>query len=83
MRNLPLFERVLAIHSRGRLSHTFARHTVLADQYQNGAEIGNCVRILTSKGRFTEAQVRESIESLATEGHIYSTVDEDHYQFAM
>jgi hypothetical protein len=39
--------------------------------------------MLTSSGRYTEAQVRQAIDSLASEGHIYSTVDENHYQFAM
>jgi len=53
------------------------------DQTQYGAEVSRCVDLLTSNGRFTEGQIRQTIEALATEGHIYSTVDEGHYNFAM
>jgi replication factor A2 len=31
-------------------------------------------------GRFTEAQVRESVEHLVNEGHLYSTIDDDHFK---
>jgi hypothetical protein len=54
-----------------------------ADISQYGADVKRCAQLLTSGGKYTEAQVRQAVDSLATEGHIYSTVDEDHYQFAM
>ena len=31
-------------------------------------------------GRFTEAQVREAVEHLVNEGHLYSTIDDDHFK---
>ena len=36
---------------------------------------------LSQKG-FSEADIMSSIEHLDNEGHIYSTIDEDHYQYA-
>ena len=57
--------------------------TSIADNTHYGAEVTRCAKMLTSSGRYTEAQVRQAIDSLASEGHIYSTVDENHYQFAM
>jgi len=31
-------------------------------------------------GRFTEPQVREAVEHLVNEGHLYSTIDDDHFK---
>jgi len=31
-------------------------------------------------GRFSEAQLRETIDFLSNEGHLYSTIDEDHFK---
>ena len=66
-----------------RLLNNVLSSTALADTTQFGAEVTRCAKMLTSNGRYTEAQVRQAIDSLASEGHIYSTVDENHYQFAM
>ena len=30
--------------------------------------------------RFNEGQLREAIEFLSGEGHLYSTIDEDHFK---
>lgn len=30
--------------------------------------------------RFTEQQLRDAIEFLSSEGHLYSTIDEDHFK---
>jgi hypothetical protein len=54
-----------------------------AENNDYGAEVTRCAQMLTSGGKYTEAQVRQAIDSLAAEGHIYSTMDENHYQFAM
>lgn len=51
------------------------------DQTQFGAQVSSCIERFN--GRFTEAQIRTAIEALSGEGHIYSTIDEDHYSFAM
>ena len=31
-------------------------------------------------GRFTDAQVREAVESLVNDGHLYSTIDDAHFR---
>lgn len=31
-------------------------------------------------GRFTDPQVREAVEHLVNEGHLYSTIDDDHFK---
>jgi replication factor A2 len=33
--------------------------------------------------QYPEAQIRQVVENLGSEGQIYSTVDEDHYKYAM
>ena len=44
----------------------------------NGAPVGDVVTALN--GRFTEAQVRKAVEFLVNEGHLYSTIDDNHYR---
>lgn len=44
----------------------------------NGVPVGDVVTALN--GRFTEAQVREAVEYLVNEGHLYSTIDDNHYR---
>jgi len=48
-----------------------------------GANISQCIQKLTIMGKFNEGQIRNAIEDLASEGHIYSTINEDNYKFAM
>lgn len=43
-----------------------------------GANVADVVSSLN--GRFTEAQVREAVEHLVNEGHLYSTIDDNHYR---
>jgi len=45
-----------------------------------GANIHKCFKLLSNH---SENEVRMAIEDLAAEGHIYSTINEDHYKFAM
>jgi replication factor A2 len=45
---------------------------------ESGVHVDDVVTQLN--GRFTEAQVRESVEHLVNEGHLYSTIDDDHFK---
>ena len=56
---------------------------LFAEHQDVGANISYCIQSLTSSGKYSEGQVRNSIEELAGEGHIYSTINEDNYKFAM
>jgi replication factor A2 len=47
-----------------------------------GLHVNQCIQEVVNGGRHTEAQVRRAINDLEAEGHIYSTTDENHYQFA-
>ena len=44
----------------------------------NGINVQTVVTALT--GRFTDAQVREAVESLVNDGHLYSTIDDEHFK---
>ena len=46
-----------------------------------GANVSLCVQQLD--GKYSERDIRSIIEDLAAEGHIYSTIDENNYKFAM
>lgn len=50
------------------------------DDVGSGVHVQVCVDKLI--GAFPAAQIRKMIDSLAEEGHIYSTVSDDHFQFA-
>lgn len=54
-----------------------------SDATEYGAPVARGIQLLTSSGQYTEGQVRQAIDALATEGHIYSTIDDSHYSFAM
>lgn len=54
---------------------------VEGESLEVGAPVGKLVQMLS--GSFGESQVRAAIEDLASEGHIYSTINEDNYKFAM
>ena len=49
-----------------------------AGRRDEGVKIDVVVQQLN--GRFTEAQVREAVEHLVNEGHLYSTIDDDHFK---
>lgn len=51
------------------------------EQSDIGAPVQRCIEMLS--GKYSQQQVRQAIESLAAEGHVYSTVNEEHYKFAM
>jgi replication factor A2 len=51
------------------------------DGSDTGASVPLCIQML--QGRYSEYDIRKVIEDLAAEGHIYSTIDENHYKFAM
>jgi replication factor A2 len=58
---------------------TFIRNE--GDGFDNGASVPLCIQML--QARSSEYDIRKVIEDLAAEGHIYSTIDENHYKFAM
>mmetsp|Transcript_40969 Transcript_40969/g.46552 ORF Transcript_40969/g.46552 Transcript_40969/m.46552 type:complete len:277 (-) Transcript_40969:125-955(-) len=53
---------------------------VEGEKLDEGANVKKCLGILSN---YTEQDIRIAIEDLAAEGHIYSTINEDHYKFAM
>lgn len=71
----------------GDLSNCTLRDAVVTflraegDSSETGANVPACVRRL--QGNFSEHEIRKVIDDLAAEGHIYSTVDENNYKFAM
>jgi len=44
----------------------------------NGINVQTVVTALT--GRFTDAQVHEAVKSLVNDGHLYSTIDDEHFK---
>mmetsp|Transcript_28144 Transcript_28144/g.42102 ORF Transcript_28144/g.42102 Transcript_28144/m.42102 type:complete len:98 (+) Transcript_28144:738-1031(+) len=46
-----------------------------------GADVNECIR--SYAGQFNESQIRQAVEKLASEGLIYSTINEDNYKYAM
>jgi len=46
-----------------------------------GINVNEIKQQLSGRG-FSDADILNAITSLSTEGHIYSTIDEEHYQFA-
>lgn len=47
-----------------------------------GVNIGQIIADVTASGQCTEAELRGVVESLATEGEIYSTIDENTFKVA-
>lgn len=62
---------------RAAVLHLFEHHE---DSGEAGVHVQVCVDQLS--GSFQEAEIRKAIEALSEEGHIYSTVSDDHFQFA-
>ena len=46
---------------------------------ESGGSVADCIALLSKQG-VGEKSVRETIEGLTEEGHLYSTIDENHYQ---
>jgi len=53
------------------------------DAREEGVDVQECIRRLTSSGNHTEGAIRNVVSDLAAEGVIYSTFNEDMYKFAM
>jgi len=47
----------------------------------SGVNINDIIGNLSNKG-FSANDIRNAINHLSNEGHIYSTIDENHYQYA-
>ena len=61
-----------------------AQETVMAyftsyAQTDIGCTIADCVNAMAPQG-VTDAQVRTAVENLVNEGHLYSTIDDEHYK---
>ena len=54
------------------------------EHHEDSGEAGVHVKVCVDKlsGSFTEPDVRRMIEALSEEGHIYSTVSDDYFQYA-
>lgn len=50
------------------------------EKKEAGSHVNEVINYLGAQ--YSETEVRKAIEDLAAEGHIYSTVNEDHYKFA-
>jgi len=51
------------------------------EKTDEGASVQDCINRFQSS--FSEAEIRKAFDDIAGEGHIYSTVDENYYKFAM
>ena len=49
------------------------------DVWDIGCAISDCVNAIAPQG-VTDAQVRTAVEALVNEGHLYSTIDDEHYK---
>ena len=45
-----------------------------------GSDINDVIHALEYDGHVRDNQVREAVEYLAMEGHLYSTIDEEHFK---
>jgi replication factor A2 len=57
------------------------QNAVLSAVKESADESGVSVSSITSSlaGRFNEQQIREALDFLSNEGHVYSTIDDEHY----
>ena len=46
---------------------------------ETGMHISECIDALS--GSFSEAEIRKTMENMAEEGHIYSTISDDHFKY--
>ena len=68
--------------------HPFSSSSLLQDKVlaefsksadESGMDIKDVIKAMESQG-VNGAQVREAVEYLAGEGHLYSTIDEEHFK---
>jgi hypothetical protein len=65
-----------------RNAHKVASCSIFLPAHNDvGVYINTIVADLVSQG-YTEGEVRSAVRYLSNEGHIYSTIDENHFQFA-
>jgi replication factor A2 len=60
--------------------NTWLLHLSL-ENMDSGVNINTIINDLVSQG-YSESEVRSTMNHLSNEGHIYSTIDEDHFQYA-
>jgi replication factor A2 len=61
-------------------SKAAVEQSVLAVVQNCGDDAGASVQSICDALRLSEKAVREAIDALATDGHVYSTIDDDHYK---
>jgi replication factor A2 len=66
--------------SNANNSKAAVEQNVLAVVQGCGDDAGASVQSICDALRLTEKVVREAIDALATDGHVYSTIDDDHYK---
>ena len=66
---------------QSNLNHSFISGTIIAEN-DSGVHMDRVAQQLSSQG-FSEGDVKNAINHLSNEGHIYSTIDEYHFQYAM
>ena len=54
---------------------------ILLAYNESGVHVNGIIRQLQSEG-YTTGDIKNAITYQASEGHIYSTIDEEHYQYA-
>lgn len=47
---------------------------------ETGVHVQDCINELS--GKYSEADIRSMVENLSEEGHVYSTISDDHFKFA-
>jgi replication factor A2 len=72
---------IQADNNDGLKDHIINYFKVEGEKLEVGAPVIKLVHLLA--GTYREHDVRAAIEDLASEGHIYSTINEDNYKFAM
>lgn len=63
------------------ITHHSYHLSVLIAMSDSGVHINQIKASLASQG-FSDSDVLKAINELSNEGHIYSTIDEQHYQYA-
>ena len=84
--NLCIYSWHMAVHFH--ISHLYNTNSFIfigletTESSDEGVNIAQVIAGTTAGGRFSEKEVRDIVEHLATEGEIYSTIDENTFKVA-